>query len=132
VPQVGIINPSEMSPANSIEIAIWVAVGGRGTLVGAVLGAGIVNLAKSWFTVSFPEYWPFFLGFLFIAVTLYLPDGVVGLWRRLRGRTAPRDGAEPEPGAASPAAGGAALRPAASAAPGSTTGPETPANGATA
>ncbi|BAL26870.1 urea ABC transporter permease subunit UrtC [Azoarcus sp. KH32C] len=86
VPQVGIINPSEMSPANSIEIAVWVAVGGRGTLVGAVLGAGIVNLAKSWFTVSFPEYWPFFLGFLFIAVTLYLPDGVVGLWRKLRAK----------------------------------------------
>jgi len=85
VPQVGIINPSEMSPANSIEIAVWVAVGGRGTLVGAVLGAGLVNLAKSWFTVAFPEYWPFVLGFLFIAVTLYLPDGVVGLWRRLRG-----------------------------------------------
>lgn len=86
VPQVGIINPSEMSPANSIEIAVWVAVGGRGTLIGAVLGAGIVNLAKSWFTMSFPEYWPFFLGFLFIAVTLYLPDGVVGLWRKLRTR----------------------------------------------
>ncbi|HLS56685.1 MAG TPA: urea ABC transporter permease subunit UrtC, partial [Zeimonas sp.] len=84
VPQVGIINPSEMSPANSIEVAVWVAVGGRGTLVGAVLGAGLVNLAKSWFTVSFPEYWPFVLGFLFIAVTLYLPDGVLGFWRRLR------------------------------------------------
>ena len=88
VPQVGIINPSEMSPANSIEIAGWVAVGGRGTLVGAVLGAGIVNLAKSVFTVYLPEYWPFVLGFLFIAVTLYLPDGVVGLWRKLRARRA--------------------------------------------
>ena len=88
VPQVGIINPSEMSPANSIEIAVWVAVGGRGTLVGAVLGAGIVNLAKSVFTVYLPEYWPFVLGFLFIAVTLYLPDGVVGLWRKLRARRA--------------------------------------------
>jgi urea transport system permease protein len=86
VPQVGIINPSEMSPANSIEIAIWVAVGGRATLVGAVIGAVIVNLAKSFFTVAFPEYWLFFLGFLFIAVTLWLPDGVVGLWRRLRER----------------------------------------------
>ena len=62
VPQVGIINPGEMSPANSIEIAIWMAVGGRGTLVGAVLGAVIVNGAKSWFTVAFPEYWLFFLG----------------------------------------------------------------------
>jgi urea transport system permease protein len=88
VPQVGIINPSEMSTSNSIEIAVWVAVGGRGTLVGAVLGAGIVNLAKSWFTVSFPEYWLFFLGFLFIGVTLYLPDGVVGLWRKLNSRRA--------------------------------------------
>ncbi|MGE0012009.1 MAG: urea ABC transporter permease subunit UrtC [Azoarcus sp.] len=89
VPQVGIINPSEMSPANSIELAVWVAVGGRGTLIGAVLGAGIVNLAKSYFTVTVPEYWPFFLGFLFIAVTLYLPDGVVGLWRKLRARKGP-------------------------------------------
>jgi len=86
VPQVGIINPSEMSPANSIEIAIWVAVGGRGTLIGPVLGAAIVNLAKSFFTVSFPEYWLFFLGFLFIGVTLFLPQGVVGLARRLRRR----------------------------------------------
>ena len=79
VPQVGIINPSEMSPANSIEIAIWVAVGGRGTLVGAIAGAGIVNVAKSVFTVAFPEYWLYFLGLLFIGVTLFLPNGVVGL-----------------------------------------------------
>lgn len=91
VPQVGIINPSEMSPANSIEIAIWVAVGGRGTLYGAVLGAAIVNLAKSWFTVAFPEYWLFFLGLLFILVTLFLPDGVVGLWKRLRERRKPAE-----------------------------------------
>ena len=84
VPQVGIINPSEMSPANSIEIAIWVALGGRGTLVGAILGAGIVNGAKSWLTVAFPEYWLFFLGALFILVTLFLPDGVMGLLRKLR------------------------------------------------
>jgi len=81
VPQVGIINPSEMSPANSIEIAIWVAVGGRGTLVGAIAGAGIVNAAKSIFTVAFPEYWLYFLGLLFILVTLFLPNGVVGLLR---------------------------------------------------
>ncbi len=86
VPQVGIINPSEMSPANSIEIAIWVAVGGRGTLIGPVIGTFIVNLAKSFFTVSFPEYWLFFLGFIFIGVTLFLPDGVVGLFRKLRSR----------------------------------------------
>src|SRR4051794_26251738 len=78
VPQVGIINPSEMSPANSIEIAIWVAVGGRGTLAGAALGAGLVNGAKSFFTQAFPEYWLFFLGLLFIVVTLFLPQGVVG------------------------------------------------------
>ena len=90
VPQVGIINPSEMSPANSIEIAIWVAVGGRGTLIGPALGAFIVNLAKSYFTVAFPEYWLFFLGALFIAVTLWLPRGVVGLWRTLQERWAAR------------------------------------------
>jgi urea transport system permease protein len=84
VPQVGIINPGEMSPANSIEIAIWVAVGGRGTLIGPVIGAFIVNLAKSFFTMAFPEYWLFFLGALFVGVTLWLPDGVVGLWRKLR------------------------------------------------
>ena len=86
VPQVGIINPSEMSPANSIEIAIWVAVGGRGTLIGALLGAGIVNGAKSWFTMAFPEYWLFFLGLLFIGVTLFMPDGVVGLLGKIRNR----------------------------------------------
>lgn len=86
VPQIGIINPSEMSPANSIEIAIWVAVGGRGSLVGAILGAGIVNFAKSWFTVAFPEYWLFFLGLLFILVTLFLPQGVVGALDDIRKR----------------------------------------------
>jgi len=86
VPQVGIINPSEMSPASSIEIAIWVAVGGRGTLLGAVVGAVLVNLAKSWFTRSFPELWLFFLGFLFVAVTRFLPEGVIGLVRRIRAR----------------------------------------------
>ena len=85
VPQVGIINPSEMSPANSIEIAIWTAVGGRGTLIGPVIGAGVVNLAKSWFTVALPEYWLFALGALFILVTLYLPRGLAGLWQRRRG-----------------------------------------------
>ncbi|RMC99812.1 urea ABC transporter permease subunit UrtC [Aquitalea palustris] len=82
VPQVGIINPGEMSPANSIEIAIWVAVGGRGSLIGPVLGAGFINAAKSWFTVAFPEYWLFFLGGLFIATTLFLPRGLLGLLRR--------------------------------------------------
>jgi len=82
VPQVGIINPSEMSPANSIEVAIAVAVGGRGTLAGAILGAGIVNGAKSYFTVAFPEYWLYFLGLIFILVTLFLPRGVAGLLGR--------------------------------------------------
>jgi urea transport system permease protein len=87
VPQVGIINPSEMSPANSIEIAIWVAVGGRGTLAGALVGAGLVNGAKSYFTQAFPEYWLFVLGALFILVTLFLPRGVIGLVSR-RGASA--------------------------------------------
>jgi urea transport system permease protein len=86
VPQVGIINPSEMSPANSIEIAIWAAVGGRGTLFGPILGAFAVNGAKSWFTVAYPEYWLFFLGALFVGVTLLMPRGLVGLWAQLRGR----------------------------------------------
>ena len=81
VPQVGIINPGEMSPAASIEIAIWAAVGGRATLIGPIVGAVFVNGAKSWFTVAFPEYWLFFLGALFIAVTLFLPHGIVGLFR---------------------------------------------------
>jgi urea transport system permease protein len=81
VPQVGIINPSEMSPANSIEIAIWAAVGGRGTLIGPIVGAFVVNGAKSWFTSAFPEFWLFFLGLLFILVTLFLPQGVIGLLR---------------------------------------------------
>ncbi|HKJ00573.1 MAG TPA: urea ABC transporter permease subunit UrtC [bacterium] len=86
VPQVGIINPSEMAPANSIEMAIWVAVGGRGTLVGAILGAVLVNWGKTWFTVAFPEAWLFVLGALFIAVTLFMPDGVVGLFTTGRPR----------------------------------------------
>ena len=84
VPQVGIINPGEMSPTNSIEMAIWVALGGRGSLIGPVLGAAIVNGAKSWFTVAFPEFWLFFLGLMFILVTLFLPRGVVGIFRRRR------------------------------------------------
>ena len=84
VPQVGIINPSEMSPAQSIEIAIWAAVGGRATLVGPIVGAFLVNGAKSWLTVVAPEFWLYFLGALFIAVTLFLPDGVVGLAKRFR------------------------------------------------
>ncbi len=83
VPQVGIINPGEMSPANSIEMAIWAAVGGRATLIGPIVGAFAVNGAKSWFTAAFPEYWLYFLGAIFIAVTLYLPQGIVGLVRSM-------------------------------------------------
>jgi len=82
VPQVGIINPGEMSPTNSIEAAIWVALGGRGTLIGPVLGAGLVNGAKSYFTMAVPEYWQLFLGLIFILVTLFLPRGVIGLLRK--------------------------------------------------
>ena len=83
VPQVGIINPSEMSPANSIEMAIWAAVGGRATLIGPIVGAFAVNGAKTWFTVAFPEYWLYFLGAIFVAVTLFLPQGIVGLVRKI-------------------------------------------------
>jgi urea transport system permease protein len=79
VPQVGIINPGEMSPGNSIEMAIWVAVGGRGTLIGPIIGAFAVNGAKSFFTAHFPEYWLFFLGLIFVLVPLLLPNGIMGL-----------------------------------------------------
>jgi urea transport system permease protein len=88
VPQVGIINPSEFSPANSIEIAIWVSVGGRGTLVGAIIGAVLVNFGKTWLTGAFPEMWLFVLGGLFVLTTLVFPKGVVGLLRILRPRRA--------------------------------------------
>ena len=80
VPQVGIINPSEFAPANSIEAVIWVAIGGRGTLVGAILGAVLVNLGKTWFTSVLPEIWLFALGALFIFVTLFLPRGLMGVF----------------------------------------------------
>jgi urea transport system permease protein len=89
VPQVGIINPSEMQPSNSIEMAIWVAVGGRATLVGGAVGAWVVNGAKSWLTVAFPSAWLYFLGALFVVVTLVVPNGLVGLgalFRRARPR----------------------------------------------
>jgi urea ABC transporter permease protein UrtC len=82
VPQVGIINPSEFAPGNSIEIVIWVAIGGRGTLHGAILGAILVNYLKTWFTGAIPELWLFALGGLFIAATLFLPKGVIGLLQR--------------------------------------------------
>ena len=84
VPQVGIINPGEFSPLNSIELVIWVAVGGRGTLYGAVAGAVLVNYAKTYFTGAFPEIWLFALGALFVLSTLYLPKGLVGILNRRR------------------------------------------------
>ena len=89
VPQVGIINPSEMSTGASIEMAVWAAVGGRATLIGPIVGAFLVNGAKSWLTVAAPEYWLFFLGGLFIVVTLFMPQGVVGLVRRVLKRNPP-------------------------------------------
>jgi len=78
VPQVGIINPGEFSPLNSIEIVVWVALGGRATLFGAIIGALLINYAKSWFTVELPEVWLFALGSLFVLATLFLPKGVTG------------------------------------------------------
>ncbi|MGS0743757.1 urea ABC transporter permease subunit UrtC [Glaciimonas sp. GG7] len=84
VPQVGIINPSEMSPANSIEMVIWAAVGGRGTLIGPIIGAFTVNGLKSWLTGAFPELWLYALGLIFILVTLFMPQGIVGLVSKLK------------------------------------------------
>lgn len=83
VPQVGIINPGEMSTENSIEMVIWVATGGRGTLIGPIIGAGSINGLKTWFTSVFPEFWLYALGLIFVLVTLFLPQGLVGLARRL-------------------------------------------------
>ncbi|RAU18968.1 urea ABC transporter permease subunit UrtC [Nitrincola tibetensis] len=82
VPQVGIINPNEFSPLNSIEIVVWVAVGGRATLYGAVAGALFINYAKTWFTTELPDVWLFALGAIFVLVTLFLPKGIAGLFRR--------------------------------------------------
>jgi urea transport system permease protein len=86
VPQVGIINPSEFQPVNSIEVVIWVAVGGRGTLYGAVVGALLVNFAKTYFTGALPELWLYALGAMFVLVTLFLPQGVMGLVAQLKRR----------------------------------------------
>ncbi len=85
VPQVGIINPSEFAPANSIEAVVWTAIGGRGTLFGPILGAVLVNFAKSWFTGALPEFWLFALGGLFLAATLFLPRGIAGIFDRVIG-----------------------------------------------
>jgi urea transport system permease protein len=84
VPQVGIINPSEMSVGNSIEMAVWTAVGGRASLVGPIIGAFAVNGGKSWLTVAAPEYWLYVLGALFIVVTLFMPGGLIRLPQQLR------------------------------------------------
>jgi urea transport system permease protein len=84
VPQVGIINPNEFQPLNSIELVVWVALGGRGTLYGAALGAAIVNYTKSVLTAALPEVWLFVLGALFVLVTIVLPKGFVGLIDRFR------------------------------------------------
>ncbi|MEE1658294.1 urea ABC transporter permease subunit UrtC [Microvirga sp. CF3062] len=99
VPQVGIINPSEFAPANSIEVVIWVAVGGRGTLAGAILGALLVNAGKTWFTAALPEFWLFALGGLFVFVTIFMPRGIIGavadLWQQSSQRL--QAGRSPEP-----------------------------------
>ena len=100
VPQVGIINPGEFAPANSIEEVIWVAVGGRGTLIGAILGAVVVNYGKTYFTSGLlAPYWLFVLGGLFVGVTLLLPRGIIGtiqhLWNERRKPNAPGPDAQP-------------------------------------
>jgi urea transport system permease protein len=110
VPQVGIINPSEFAPTNSIEAVIWVAIGGRGTLVGAALGAAIVNWGKTYFTGALPEYWLFALGLLFILVTLFLPQGIVGLVSRRRAIPEAPRGSDVEEGKVDPADVPAAAR----------------------
>ncbi len=93
--QVGIIYPSEFSPANSIEVVIWVAVGGRGTLWGAVLGAVLVNWGKSYFTGAFPDAWLYLLCVLLVFTTLFLPKGIVGtvpeVWEKIRLKVRPRN-----------------------------------------
>jgi urea transport system permease protein len=104
VPQVGIINPGEFAPANSIEVVIWVAVGGRGTLAGAILGALVVNAGKTWFTGALPEFWLFALGGLFVFVTLLMPRGILGtaqeIWTRAQARLPSRSTPDALPHAA--------------------------------
>jgi urea transport system permease protein len=91
VPQVGIINPSEFAPINSIEVVIWVAIGGRGTLFGAAAGAFLVNYAKTFFTGALPELWLYALGALFVLATLFLPRGLMGLLLHVRPTSRPDD-----------------------------------------
>ena len=114
VPQVGIINPSEMGTGASIEMAVWAAVGGRATLIGPIVGAFLVNGAKSWLTVAAPEYWLFFLGGLFIVVTLFMPQGVVGLARRVFKKAKAQTLAGPAPEAINSEVDGARVERAAS------------------
>ena len=106
VPQVGIINPSEMQPSNSIELAIWAAVGGRGTLIGPLVGALFLNGAKSFLTAAFPSAWLYVLGGIFVLVTLFLPQGILGLgvFRRLGRASAPAATAEPKASVVAPTA----------------------------
>jgi len=105
VPQVGIINPGEFAPANSIEVVIWTAVGGRGTIIGPIIGAVTVNIGKSWFTGALPELWLFALGALFVFSTLFLPRGIVGLFQSLWARrSGGRRTGEPVPSDTSPEA----------------------------
>jgi urea transport system permease protein len=97
VPQVGIINPGEFAPINSIEIIIWVALGGRATLYGAIIGAFVVNYGKTYFTGAFPELWLFMLGALFVISTLFFPQGLVGMvqqWRDSRANRRAREAVE--------------------------------------
>jgi urea transport system permease protein len=104
VPQVGIINPSEFEPANSIEVVIWTAVGGRGTIIGPIVGAVLVNFGKTVFTGAFPDYWLYALGGLFVLVTLLLPKGIFGMLQAVKGlkrrRGRPALELAPEPGPA--------------------------------
>ena len=112
VPQVGIINPGEFAPANSIEVVIWTAVGGRGTLIGPIIGAVLVNFGKSIFTAAFPEFWLFALGALFVATTLFLPKGIVGtIQQGFASRRDYKAAAEAEKGRVVPARDAANVQP---------------------
>ena len=100
VPQAGIINPSEMWPAKGLDIVVWVAVGGRGTKIGPVIGAIVVNLLKSWTTRAYPESWLIILGMVFVLVVLFMPNGIVGLWAQLKAKWSRNMPSKPEPSTA--------------------------------